>query len=431
MEKLIVLVKGDKELRKKGDKKMKRLVQVVAVLVLLFVFAGNCFADNMMAMRWFSQIDPNWRNDQMGTSGNTIGGAGCTMTCVAMAMNYYGVSTTPRELNQWLSNHGGYTAGGLLDWEVLDDYSEDVVDFEGRIDDDDIVDNNRLYQELDAGRPVLLEVNAFGGHFILAVGRIGITIYIVDPAFYPASLSTLADSYVTYTGMRLLSGPAQVNRVGYFNGWNSTVSPLFVDCFGYHGGGQTFGLPVSRNIDSQQRPDTVWEWEVCYFQVFDGGDLGECAIGYDRWENSGEAFPMHGQIWRYYKENGGPYLLLDGIRVGGPVGTEYYATDDYTGHQLVVQEMANGFLVYDTVIGVVDVRTKANNGFTLAYEGTVTIALAPTPTLNPLDAHRIEVLIPDIMNRAYADVFCEDVFVNRMYEDKYVIEGLESSTVYH
>src|SRR3989338_6119054 len=129
-----------------------------------------------------------------------------------------------------------------------------------------------------------------------------------------------------------------------------------------YGGQNTFGSPVSRTIYGQSRPSTVWGWELCLTQVYDGGALGECAILYDQWVNGSKAFPMHGQLWSYYKANNGPYLLLAGTRIGGPVAPEQYATDNATGHLLVVQEMANGLLTYDTVTGFHD-ATSGSGGF--------------------------------------------------------------------
>jgi hypothetical protein len=53
---------------------------------------------------WYSQIDPRWRNDQLGHGQETIGTWGCLMTCMAMALSAYGTRLNPKELNQKLKN---------------------------------------------------------------------------------------------------------------------------------------------------------------------------------------------------------------------------------------------------------------------------------------------------------------------------------------
>src|SRR3989344_6298841 len=351
---------------------MKTLMCVVLVMTLSVILASNGYADNLMTMKWFSQTDPNWQGEPMVNAGGTIKRYGCTITSVVMAMNYFGISTNPKQFNQWLSENAGYDQDGYLNWPKIADYTNRVVYYEGRI---DVVDNNRLNQELDSGYSVILQVVIYLNdgtsidHFILAVGRIGSTYYIVDPLKYPARIETLAESFGSYSGMRLLRGSVKTNLVGYQNGWDSAVSPLFVDCYGRNGGNQTFGQPVVRFIDGQNRPNTVWSWWRCFIQVFDGGELGECAIVFDPRAGVAKAFPIHGQLWQYYKAYGGPFLLVDNYYLGGPVTTEGYATDDATGHKLSAQRFAKGYLAYDTVTGQITVRTISSPGFGIDLAG--------------------------------------------------------------
>ncbi|MFO7538663.1 MAG: NBR1-Ig-like domain-containing protein [Chloroflexota bacterium] len=49
---------------------------------------------------WYSQRDPAWANDQVGTGPATIGSWGCLMTCMAMALSAAGTRLTPREMNR-------------------------------------------------------------------------------------------------------------------------------------------------------------------------------------------------------------------------------------------------------------------------------------------------------------------------------------------
>ena len=409
---------------------MKRFIQKLGVLLALFAVTQVSYADNMTAMRWFSQIDPSWRYDSMGTSGNTIGSHGCVITCVAMAMDYYGVDTDPEQLNQWLSNNNGYVAGEL-DWNKLSVYTSEAVSYNGRI---DSVDNVRLNQELDAGRPVILAVNYAEGHFVLCVGRISSTYYIVDPLDYPAKLKTLASSYGTYTGMRLLSGPAQNNLVGYSGSWNVDSAPQIVDCYGRNGGRRTLGTPVSRTIAGVSHPATVWtDWWRCYTQIFDGGSLGECAIVYDFGSGINQAFPMHGQLWNYYKTHEGSQMLLGSTYIGGPVDSEQYATDNSTGHQLVVQEFANGYLTYDTVTGVSGGRPIPAGG----GDPDFTIALVPPPGPLPDLTLQAQALTPtsiqvwgNAMGQSFTEVYFNDSYVGQLQDNTLVISSLQEQTSY-
>ena len=373
---------------------MKTLMCVVLVMTLSVILASNGYADNLMTMKWFSQTDPNWQGEPMVNAGSTIKRYGCTITSVVMAMNYFGISTNPKQFNQWLSENAGYDQDGYLNWPKIADYTNDVVYHDTTWPRG--VNPERLNQELDSGYSVILQVVIYLNdgtsidHFILAVGRIGSTYYIVDPLKYPARIETLAESFGSYSGMRLLRGSVKTNLVGYQNGWDSAVSPLFVDCYGRNGGNQTFGQPVVRFIDGQNRPNTVWSWWRCFIQVFDGGELGECAIVFDP-RASVLGFPIQNQLWRFYKAYGGPFLLVGNYYLGGPASNEVYVTDDETGHQMSAQRFAKGYLAYDTVTGQTTVRTIDNPGFGIdlaggGYEsgipiggGVVGITLIPDP----------------------------------------------------
>ena len=64
----------------------------------------------------FKQCDDRWRNEQLGTSSNTICSAGCAMSSVAMGLAGIGKNYNPSTLNQWLKAHGGYVSGDLIVW---------------------------------------------------------------------------------------------------------------------------------------------------------------------------------------------------------------------------------------------------------------------------------------------------------------------------
>lgn len=49
---------------------------------------------------WYSQVNPTWASDKLGTGQATIGSWGCLMTCMAMGLSAYGTRLNPREMNQ-------------------------------------------------------------------------------------------------------------------------------------------------------------------------------------------------------------------------------------------------------------------------------------------------------------------------------------------
>ena len=68
----------------------------------------------------FSQRDPRWAGDPLGTAGGqTIGTAGCLITAVASGLCDLGAATNPAMLNAWLSQHGGYSNGNLFVWAAV------------------------------------------------------------------------------------------------------------------------------------------------------------------------------------------------------------------------------------------------------------------------------------------------------------------------
>jgi len=128
------------------------------------------------AVPCFRQCGSPWGDDQLGTcSGKTVCSHGCAVTSVSMILRYFGVSTDPGGLNDWLTDHGGYANGCDIRWWVADDISDEVT-YQGVTGQD----WNRLNAELDAGYPVEARV-AGDTHSVVIVRREGSTYYINDP----------------------------------------------------------------------------------------------------------------------------------------------------------------------------------------------------------------------------------------------------------
>lgn len=101
----------------------------------------------------------------------TIAAYGSALTSVVMALQQYGVATTPTELNNWLSGNDGYTGGSCktyLNWDKILEFAK--LPEHGGV-------SLAWQKAIDAaavirlGYPVLLQVDG-GGHYALAVDAI-------------------------------------------------------------------------------------------------------------------------------------------------------------------------------------------------------------------------------------------------------------------
>jgi hypothetical protein len=75
----------------------------------------------------FSQRDPRWAADQLGTSSYTIGQAGCLITAAASMLTDFCCNTDPHRLNIWLHGHNGYASDCLLRFYALAGLGADVI----------------------------------------------------------------------------------------------------------------------------------------------------------------------------------------------------------------------------------------------------------------------------------------------------------------
>ena len=115
--------------------------------------------------RW-SQNDPRWSRIKLGDSGLTIGGHGCLLVCLAMA-----VSITPDKLVKMLE----FTKDGLILWndknkKVL---SKLGIDYIGRYRSFDLDDMMKVNEALKKEQVPILEVRTRrqGNHWVLPIGR--------------------------------------------------------------------------------------------------------------------------------------------------------------------------------------------------------------------------------------------------------------------
>lgn len=117
-------------------------------------------------MTLYSQNDPRWKDIKLGTSNVTIGGYGCTITCLSMLANL-----TPDVVNAKMTMSGGYAQGNLVDWTKIKGIIPGLeLEWRGYT-----YDNNAVKSAISRFGGCLIEVNAapIGGtrHWVVYVGN--------------------------------------------------------------------------------------------------------------------------------------------------------------------------------------------------------------------------------------------------------------------
>jgi Peptidase_C39 like family len=144
---------------------------IVAVAIAVTLALSNqlgASAETTIEIAAASQQNGAWAGARLGSSPTeTIGSAGCAITAVTMMLRYYGINTDPGIFNAWLTANGGYWLDDQLIWNAVTRYSGGRVTFSGWLG----PDPNVIAPELDAGRPVVAEVQLGGNqHFVLLTG---------------------------------------------------------------------------------------------------------------------------------------------------------------------------------------------------------------------------------------------------------------------
>jgi hypothetical protein len=149
----------------------------------------------------YLQRDPRWESDTIG-GGETLGKVGCTVSSLAMALEYYGLSFTPQTLNAALKAHGGYTQRGWLLWSAVAKVTDGKVQVR--------VLANPTHDDIDsalrAGEPVLAKIfiNRVIPHWVLVAGKDGTEYLMRDPLNDTMTLTPLASYGSDVYGVRIV-----------------------------------------------------------------------------------------------------------------------------------------------------------------------------------------------------------------------------------
>jgi hypothetical protein len=131
----------------------------------------------------YQQGDPRWSDDTLGAIENngSLGGYGCTVASVAMAMTNLGHPTDPGKLNADLAAGGGFTKRGWLMWDKISNLTNGALRAE-------VYDAPSL-EAMDAclmrgDYPIVKFMIGIGKvmpHWVVLVGKQGKTYLIRDP----------------------------------------------------------------------------------------------------------------------------------------------------------------------------------------------------------------------------------------------------------
>ena len=164
---------------------LERIDAPVYNVYLPIVIAPPTAQPSALQVEPYSQNDPRWKNNKLGTSDTTIGWNGCLITCHAMIAKYFGKDTDPARFNTWLTANNGYWKGNLYVWNSLHRlYPElDINVWE------DCMFKPAPLSQIDAclarGEPVIVHVdfypntNPIDEHYVLLIGKLADEDYVM------------------------------------------------------------------------------------------------------------------------------------------------------------------------------------------------------------------------------------------------------------
>ena len=123
-----------------------------------YIFPIINLTNTVLAVQRFSQGNSAWANNTYDSSAFTIQQKGCALSCLAMALEYAGITTDPGALDTLMNNDNDFV-GTSVNWDAATrDASADTLEFHAYR----TTDMQYLSQTLAAGYPVIVGVNLNG-----------------------------------------------------------------------------------------------------------------------------------------------------------------------------------------------------------------------------------------------------------------------------
>jgi hypothetical protein len=171
----------------------------------------------------YSQQDPQWKNNKIGNSTETIGHIGCALTSVAMYASGWGLVETPQSLNKKLASTGGFYGAAIV-WDGISRFHPQIRNKGITLCRDSDAPLAEIDASLASGQPVLVEVDnspAAGPqtHWVVLYEKKGLDYLMLDPWPFPVD-----DQPVLLRG-----------RYSYGKPLKRTITA--VSWYEYHGGG--------------------------------------------------------------------------------------------------------------------------------------------------------------------------------------------------
>lgn len=149
----------------------------------------------------YLQNDDRWKDEKIG-DGERLGDVGCAICALAMALDHFGIHWTPKELNNQLKTHDGYTWRGWLKWQAVSSITGNKIAIE--------TVRKPSHADIDAALtnkfPVAakLLINGTIPHWVLIVGKQGTNYLMRDPLGNGHSLEPVSKYESDIFGVRIV-----------------------------------------------------------------------------------------------------------------------------------------------------------------------------------------------------------------------------------
>ena len=149
----------------------------------------------LFKVQLWSQKDPRWAKDRMGSSNITLEQEGCLVTIVSIHLNFLGIDTDPKRYNAALTKLHGYQSPNFMYWQMPAIMWPNQIAMKEY----QWFNNGTGWEPLAesivaSGRPVLAQVRSTPmQHWVLLLGKLNNLWYCLDPLY--GTVSALTDRY--------------------------------------------------------------------------------------------------------------------------------------------------------------------------------------------------------------------------------------------